>query len=82
VGFTSVVSRDGISLTLTTSDDYCSPSSRCIRDLVLTLGCLALWINSACFGGAMVVGIEGLLSLNGLCDLCELFSVFLSLYLS
>jgi hypothetical protein len=81
-GVHGVVSGDGISSTLTISDGCCSPSSNCTRDLVLTLGCLALWLASACFGGAMVVNVECLLSLNGLCDLCELRSVLLSLYRS
>jgi hypothetical protein len=42
VGFTGVVSGDGILSTLMISDDYCSPSSNCTHDLVLNLDCLVL----------------------------------------
>jgi hypothetical protein len=42
VGFTGVVSGDGISSTLTNFGGCCSPSSNCTRDLVLTLDCLAI----------------------------------------
>jgi hypothetical protein len=82
VGFTGIVSGDGISSTLMISDGCCSPSSNCTCDLVLTLGFMVPWLASACFGGAMVVNVEHLLSLNGLCDLCGLGSVLLNLYRS
>jgi hypothetical protein len=40
--FTSVVSGDGISSALMISNEFCSPSSACPHDLVLTLVGLAL----------------------------------------
>jgi hypothetical protein len=61
VGFTNVVSGDGILSTLTISGDYCSLSSICPRDLVLTLVSLALWLASVFLGGAMTWNIEHLL---------------------
>ena len=82
MGFTGVMSRDGISLTLMIYRGYCSPSFDCTCDLVLALGFLAPWLASPCFGGAMVVNFKHLLSLNGLCDLCGLEYVLLNLYLS
>jgi hypothetical protein len=80
VGFTSVVSGDGISSTLTTSSGYCSPSYNFTHALVLTLGCLEVWLASSCFGGAMVVSIKFLLSLNFLYALCELCLLSLFVY--
>jgi hypothetical protein len=82
VGFTGVVSGDGISSILKISSDYCSPSSNCTYDLVLTLDYLVLWLASSFIGGAMAVNVEHLLNLNCLCDLCKLHSMILSLYRS
>jgi len=80
VGFTGVVFGDGISLILMISGGCCLPFSNCTCDMVLTLGCLALWMASAFFGGSMVVNVKHFLSLNGLCDLCKFRFVLLSLY--
>jgi hypothetical protein len=80
VGFISFVSRDGISMKLTISDDCCSPYYNCTCALVLTLGFLEFFISSSFFGGAMVVSVECLLSLNGICALHELLFILLNLY--
>jgi hypothetical protein len=72
VGFTGVVSGDGISSTLTIYGGYCLPSSIFPRDLVLTLVGLALWLAYVCLGGAMAWNIKRLLDSNDLCDLYEL----------
>jgi hypothetical protein len=82
VGFTGVVSKDWISSTLTISSGCCSPSSKCTRDLVLTLVGLTLWLSSSFFGGAMVVNVERLLNSNGLCELSGLGFVLLNFYRS
>jgi hypothetical protein len=62
VGFTGVVSSDGISSTLTTSNDCCSPSCICTCALVLILECRAVWVNYHCFGGSIVVIFDHLLT--------------------
>jgi hypothetical protein len=62
VGFIGVVSSDGIPLTLTISSACCSLSCDCTYALVITLDCREVWVDSACFGGAMVVNVDQLLS--------------------
>jgi hypothetical protein len=61
VGFISVVSSDGIPLTLTISSACCSLSCDCTYALVITLDCREVWVDYACFGGAMVVNVNHLL---------------------
>jgi hypothetical protein len=58
VGFTAIVSGDGISSTLMIFDDCCSPYFDCTCDLVLALGFLAPWLASTCFGGEFQTFVE------------------------
>jgi hypothetical protein len=58
VGFIDVVSGDGILSTLTTYGSFFSLSYDCTCALVLTLECRLVWVNFACFGGAMVVNVD------------------------
>jgi hypothetical protein len=56
-----VISGDGISSALTTpgnDNGCCSLPCDCIYAMVLTLGCLVVWLSSDCFGGAMVVKFD------------------------
>jgi hypothetical protein len=84
VGFTGVVSGNGILSTLTTSDDYCSLSCNCACALVLILECHVVWVDSTCFGGSIVVIVKHLLtsvvSITFVsCALC--FVCFLTFYI-
>jgi hypothetical protein len=62
VGFAGVVSGDGILSTLTTFDDCYSLPCNCACALVLALEFRAVWVESTCFGGAMVMNVNRLLS--------------------
>jgi hypothetical protein len=86
VGFIGVVSGDGILSILMISDGCCLISCDCTCSLVLNLECQAVWVDSSCFGGAMVVNVDHSLSsvdsatsVNfSLCSVCTLALCFFS----